>query len=91
MEQRTEETIEHECNGNTNCLSCVQFSHQRIGAGIGGFENKKASGDHPNYNIVEISQNTKKSPGDLRRLADTQTPVENHQLMLVWKTNKRLK
>ena len=41
------------------------------------------SGDHPNYSIVEISKNTKKSPKDLRRLAVTQSPVENHQLMLV--------
>ena len=29
------------------------------------------SRDHPNYNIVEYGQNTEKSPGDLRRLADT--------------------
>ena len=41
----------------------------------GGFENKRASGDRPNYSIVEMGQNTKKSPGDLRRLAVTQTPV----------------
>ena len=39
--------------------------------------------DHPNYNIVTISQNTEKSSGDLRRLAVTQTPVKDHQLMLV--------
>ena len=32
------------------------------------------------------SDNTEKSPGDLRGLAITQTPVENHQLMPVWKT-----
>ena len=38
--------------------------------------------DHPDYSIVEISQNTKKSAGDLRRLAVSQTPVENHQLRL---------
>ena len=31
--------------------------------------NKRTSGDHPNYSIVEIDQNTKKSPGDLRRFA----------------------
>ena len=37
------------------------------------------SGDHPNYNIIENGQNTEKSPGDLRRLAVTQTPVKNHQ------------
>ena len=38
-------------------------------------------GDHKNYSIVEIGQNTEKNPGDLRRL--TQTPVENHQLKLI--------
>ena len=43
----------------------------------------RISGDHPNYSIVEIGQNSKKSPGNLWRLDVTQTPGENHQLMLV--------
>ena len=34
------------------------------------------SGDHPNYSIIENGQNTK-SPGDLRRLAVAQTPVQS--------------
>ena len=59
--------------------------------GIGGYGNKRMSGDHSNYSIVEIGQNTKKSPEDSRRLAVTQTPVENHQLTLVWKTLKWVK
>ena len=50
---------------------------------VQGLEDLEIRGDHPNYSIVEISQNTEKSPGDLRRLAVTQTPVENHQLTLV--------
>ena len=33
--------------------------------------------------ITENGQNTEKSPGDLRRLAVTQTPVKNHQLILM--------
>ena len=41
------------------------------------------SGDHPNNYITENSHNTEKSPGDLRRLAVTQTPVKDHQLMLM--------
>ena len=45
--------------------------------------NKRTSGDHPNYNITKISQNTEKIPGDLWRLAVTQIPVEAHQLTLV--------
>ena len=43
------------------------------------------SGDHPNYGIIEIGQNTEKSPRVLRRLGVTQTPEENHQLTLGWK------
>ena len=38
--------------------------------------------------IIEIGQNTEKSPGDLRRLAVTQTPVRKHRLTMVWKTRK---
>ena len=38
--------------------------------------------------IVEVGQNTEKSPGDLRRFADTQTPFKDHQLNMEWKTLK---
>ena len=40
--------------------------------------NNGTGGDCPNYSIVEIGQNTEKSPGDVRRLDVSQTPVENH-------------
>ncbi len=33
---------------------------------------------HPNYCMVEIVQNTEKSPGDLRILAVTQSSVKDH-------------
>ena len=39
----------------------------------------RTSGDHPNDRIIENGQNTEKCPGDLRRLAVTQTPAKNHQ------------
>ena len=35
-----------------------------IGTGTGGLGNKRMCGDCPNYSIVEIDQNTEKSPGD---------------------------
>ena len=38
-----------------------------------------------NNSIDKIGQNTKKSPGDLRRLAVTQTQMKDHQLTPVWK------
>ena len=58
-------------------------SHQRIDTRTGGLGNNRTSGDQPNYCIIEIGQNTKKSPRDLRRLAVTQTPVRNYRLTLV--------
>ena len=54
--------------------------------GTGGIGNKRTSGDHPNYNIPEIGQNTEKSPGDLRRLAVTQISLKDHQLTLMLTT-----
>ena len=47
--------------------------------------NKRTSGDHPNDSIAEIGWNSEKSHGDLKRLAVTQTLVENHQRTQAWK------
>ena len=78
-------TMEHESDVDINCNSRALHGHQRIGKGTGGFGNKRTSGDLANYSILEIGQNTEKSPGDLKRLAVTQTPVEDHQQTQVWK------
>ena len=74
--------MKHESDSDTSCNLSARYSHQKSCKGIGGFGDKMTNGDHPNYSIVEIGQNTKKSPGDLRRLAVTQTPEENHQQTL---------
>ena len=44
--------------------------------------------DYPNDSITKNGQNPETSPGDLRRLVVTQTPVKNHQLTLMWKALK---
>ena len=49
----------------------------------GKFRNKRTNGDYPDYGIIKMSWNTKKTPEDLRRLGVPQTPVKDHQLMLV--------
>ena len=77
----------HESDGDTNYNWCNRYSHRRIDTGTGGLGNKRTSGNHPNSSIFEINYNSK-SPGDLRRLAVTQTPVENHQLTLERKLSK---
>ena len=75
--------MEYEVDNYTSCDWCFCYSHQNIIKGTGGLGGRRTSADHPDYNIIENRQNTEKSPGDLRRLAVTQTPVKDHQLMLI--------
>ena len=79
-------TVKDESNGYTNCRWCSRYGHQKIGTRTGGLGNKRTSGDSLNYSIVEIGQNTEKSPRDLRRLAVAQTPVKDHRERLIWET-----
>ena len=75
--------MEHEFDGDTNCCWCTWNNLQRIGKGTGRLGNLRTIRDYPECSIVEIGQNIKKRPADLRRLDVTQTPVRNHQLTLV--------
>ena len=53
-----------------------------------GLEDLEVGGQVETISIAENGQNSETSPGDLRRLAVTQTPVKNHLLTLMWKTLK---
>ena len=75
--------MENESDSDTNYNWRNWYIHLRIDTGTGGLGNKRTSGDHPNDSIIESGKNTEKSPGDLRRLAVTQTPVRIHRLTLV--------
>ena len=68
--------MEHEGIGDTTCGWCTQDNPQRIGKGTGRLGNKRTNGDHPDYSIIKIGQNTEKSTGDLRRLAVTPNTSE---------------
>ena len=81
-------TVEHVKDNYTNCNLCFWYSHQKIGTKAEGLGNIGTAGEWPIYSIVEIGLNTEKSPGDLRRLAVTETLLENHQLTLMWTTLK---
>ena len=75
--------MEHKSDGDTNSNWCTWYNPERIDNETGGLGNKRTSGDHPNNRIVKIGKNTEKSPGDLRRLAVTQTLVGDHRLTLM--------
>ena len=67
--------MEYKDDGNISCNWCTWNNLQKIGKGSGRLGNKRTSGHHSDYSIIKIRQNTEKSPGDLRRLAVTQTLV----------------
>ena len=70
--------MEHESDVYTNRDWCFWNSYHRIIKGSEGLGNKRTSGDHQNYYIIENGQNTEKNPGNLRRFAVIQTPVKDH-------------
>ena len=78
--------MEHEDNGCTNCGWCTWDNPQRINEETGRLGNKRTSRDNPDYGIIKIGQNTEKSPGDLRWIATTHTPMKDHRITLAWKS-----
>ena len=60
--------MEHEGDSYTNCDWCFWHGNLRFTKGTGRFGSWRPSGDHPNNSIIEDSQNTEKSPGDLLSL-----------------------
>ena len=81
--------MEHEVGRDTSCNSCARNNLKRLSKGTGRFRNHRTNRDHPN-NSIKNGQNTEKSPGDLRRLAITQTPVKANQLTQVGKNWKEV-
>ena len=51
---------------------------QRLGMEPGRIVNQRKNQCHPDNTVVENSQNTEKSPGDLSILANNQTPLKGH-------------
>ena len=50
-------------------MDALRILSKRVGKCTGNLGNKNTSGDHQNYSIIEIVQNTEKSPRDLSKLA----------------------
>ena len=71
--------MEYEGDSDISCGWCTWGNPQRIGkgAGRGHIETIQITA------LLRLGLNTQKSPGDLRKLAVTQTSVRNHQLTLV--------
>ena len=74
MRENSKKTMEHEGDGDTNSNRCTWNNPQRIDKGSGRHGNNQLSWDHPDYSFIKIG--LKKSPGDLKKLTITQTPVK---------------
>ena len=72
-------SMEHEKDCDINCNWYVWNDRHRLDKGTGTIKNRRTNRDHSNYSITKIGQSTTKSPGDLERLAITQTPVKDYQ------------
>ena len=75
--------MEYEGKRDITCNWHARYSHQRIDIGPRRLGNKRTCRDYLHYSFLEIGQNTEKSPGDLTRLAVTQTSLRNHRQTLV--------
>ena len=72
--------MEHKSDFDTNCKSVVLGTVTNVLVQrLEDLEIRRRIRDHPDYSIIKISQNTEKSPGDIRRLAFTQTSVKDHK------------
>ena len=68
-------------DSDTTCNGCAWYSHQRIDKVVWELGYKKTNRNHSNY-----GHNTKKIPGDVRKLV---VFSKKTQLTLVWKTLKK--
>ena len=75
--------MEHENNDCATCDWCIRHNNKRIIKRPGGLRSWRTGTDYPDDSIAKNGQNPETSPGDLRRLAVTQTPVKNHPLTLM--------
>ena len=81
LAKEQKQTLELEVDGNTNTIWWPWNGLKGFGKNLEELEVRGRN--KTSHTTVEISQNTQKSPGELRKLAVTQTPGKAQQLTLV--------
>ena len=74
-----EKTMEHAGDNRTNCNGVFGTVAKRLLKGLEDFEVGGRMENIQTTSFIEKGQNTEKTPGDLKRLSVTQTPVKDHQ------------
>ena len=80
-ELKKNKTMEHKGDSDPDYKWWPQNDPQRLGKEDRSVGNRRMSWVYPNHSIVEVSQNTEKSPGD-EELALIQIPLKDDQLTL---------
>ena len=70
-------------------VSVIPIVISALDTRTGGLGNKRMSGNYPSDSIVEISQNTEKSPGDFRRFGHSDSSGQPSANDGVKKSQKR--
>ena len=65
--------MEDESVGNTSCSWRTRNDLLKLGKGTGRLRNQRTNRIYPDYGIIYIVQNTKKSPWRFEEIAVTQT------------------
>ena len=82
--KRSKNPMEHEDDSDINCNRCSQNNPQILRKGTERFRKRAET----IKTTVSLRSARILSPGNLKRLAVTQTPVKDHQLTLVWTQQK---
>ena len=77
-------------SANTDVKNSKGVNNNNYNNNNNNADDDRTSANHPKYSFIKIVQNTEKSPGDLRRLAVTQTPVKKLSASASGKTLKRV-
>ena len=81
LARKLKQSMEYEDDDDANSNWWTWNDSQRLSKRAGAVGNRRMSVDYPNYRIVEVGQNTEKSPRNLRRLVTQRT----RKLMTMYK------
>ena len=87
-ESKKKKSDEHESDCDMNHSWYVRNSppkHEKVNIWTGYL---RKNGNYSNHSMTKIGLDTKKSPGDIRKLVVTRPQLVKHRLTLAWKTRK---
>ena len=73
----TTTTKGHGSDCDTNCNWCARYNFKMIDKETGGVGNKRTNGDHPDFGLIKVSQDSEKCSGDFFHSNSSEKPSVN--------------